>query len=109
MSNKIRLTVGGIQYSIISEDSQEYLTQLGRELERQLDYLAKRNPFLSTTMIAVLAALDGMDSSKKTNLENEGLRGEINRLNEELTIARSEAAAAQRKLEAYGSQNDRRY
>lgn len=99
MANKIRLTIGGMQYSVISEDSQEYLTRLGRELELRLDHLAKKNPFLSTTMIAVLAALEGMDSAKKVSQENERLLNEVNRLLEELTIARSEAAAYERKLQ----------
>lgn len=106
MANKIRITIGGIQYSVISEDSQEYLSRLGRELELRMDHLAKKNPFLSTTMIAVLAALEGMDSAKKESQENERLRSEVNRLLEELAMARSEISSYQRKLQEVSHNND---
>jgi len=52
MLNKIRFVVGGITYSIMSEDSAEYIESLGRELDHKMDALAKQNPFLSTTMTA---------------------------------------------------------
>ncbi len=94
MANKIRLTVGGIKYSIISDDSEEYLRELGRELELRLDYFAKKNPFLSTTMVAVLAALEGYDNAKKAQLENERLKSEVNRLTCELAIQKSNSQIA---------------
>lgn len=94
MANKIRITVGGIKYSVISDDSEEYLKELGRELELRLDYFAKKNPFLSTTMVAVLAALEGYDNAKKAQLENEQLKSEINRLTCELAIQKSNSQVA---------------
>lgn len=94
MANKIRLTVGGIKYSIISDDSEEYLRELGRELDLRLDYFAKKNPFLSTTMVAVLAALEGYDNAKKAQLENERLKSEVNRLTCELAIQKSNSQIA---------------
>ena len=99
MANKIRITVGGIKYSVISDDSEEYLKELGRELELRLDCFAKKNPFLSTTMVAVLAALEGYDNAKKAQLENEQLKSEINRLTCELAIQKSnsQVASADRK------------
>lgn len=89
MENKIRLTVGGINYSIMSDESEEYLTKLGRELELRMDYFAKKNPFLSTTMVAVLAALESYDNLTRTRMENEELKAEINRLIGENTILKS--------------------
>ncbi len=89
MTNKIRLTVGGINYSIMSDQSEETLTQLGRELELRMDYFAKKNPFLSTTMVAVLAALESYDNESKLRLENEELKAELNRLIGENTILKS--------------------
>lgn len=94
MANKIRITVGGIKYSVISDDSKEYLKELGRELELRLDYFAKKNPFLSTTMVAVLAALEGYDNAKKAQLENEQLKSEVNRLTCELAIQKSNSQVA---------------
>lgn len=92
MANKIRITVGGINYSIMSDDSEEYLKEIGRELELRMNYFAKKNPFLSTTMTAVLAALEGYDNAKKARAENEQLKAEINRLVSELAVLKSQAS-----------------
>lgn len=98
MANKIRFTVGGIGYSIFSEDSEEYIHALGRELEIRMDRLAKQNPFLSTTMVAVLAAMDASDALKKTEEQNNELRRQLKEMTERCTIARCEADRLARKL-----------
>ncbi|MDD4699221.1 MAG: cell division protein ZapA, partial [Oscillospiraceae bacterium] len=65
MSNKIRLTVGGIEYTITSDDEESYVRKVGDQLNKRLDELSRHNPFLSTTMVAVLAALEFCDDSLK--------------------------------------------
>ena len=105
MANKIRLTVGGITYSVISEDSEEYLKELGRELDARLEYLAKKNPCLSTAMVAILAALEGFDNAKKAQPENERLKIEITRLASEAAVAKSEASAAKERLKRITGKN----
>ena len=91
MANNIRFTVGGITYSIMSEDSAEYIESLGRELDHKMDSLAKKNPFLSTTMIAVLAAMDAADAAKKAELENAELRRRLDDMTEQYAILKSAA------------------
>ena len=103
MANKIRFTVGGITYSIMSEDNEAYIESLGRELDHKMDALAKKNPFLSTTMIAVLAAMDAADAAKKAELENTELRRQLNDMTEKYTIAKSAADAAEKILESKSS------
>ena len=44
MANQIKLTVGGINYTVKSDESAEYLEQLGDELEERLRRITKRNP-----------------------------------------------------------------
>ncbi|MBE6728170.1 MAG: cell division protein ZapA [Ruminococcaceae bacterium] len=105
MANKIRLTVGGISYSVYSEDSEEYVREIGRELEHKMDKLAKNNPFLSTTMVAVLAALDATDALKKAEAQNNELINEIKALSERCALARSDADHAVRQLEEYKRTN----
>ena len=89
MANNIRFTVGGITYSIVSEDSADYIQSLGRELDHKMDLLAKKNPFLSTTMIAVLAAMDAADAAKKAEIENIELRKKLNDMTEQYTVAKA--------------------
>lgn len=52
MMNQIRLTVGGVKYTVKSDENAEYLNALGNELEDRLRRITKRNPTLSTTMVA---------------------------------------------------------
>ncbi len=106
MPNKIRFKVGGISYSIYSEDSEEYINEIGRELERKMDKLARQNPFLSTTMVAVLAAMDNADALRRAERENAELRKEIKELSERAALARSDADHLARQLEGIRGRNN---
>ncbi len=77
MSGTIKLTVGGITYAVKGEGSQEYLNGLGNELERKMARFARQNPTLSTTMIAILAALEFCEEAKQAKSENEKLKQEL--------------------------------
>lgn len=100
MANNIRFTVGGITYSIQSEDSAEYIESLGRELDHKMNVIAKKSPFLSTTMVAVLAAMDAADSAKKAELENIELRRQLDDMTERYAIAKSTADSLKRQAES---------
>ena len=65
MANKIKITVGAMDYIISSDDEENYVRKIGEELNYKLDTLAKANPYLSTAMVAVLAALEYCDEAKK--------------------------------------------
>lgn len=83
MANEIKITVGGINYKVKSDEPAEYLSELGNELERKLKYFTKQNPYISTTMVAVMAALESLDDAKKVKKENEELRRRVARLEAE--------------------------
>ena len=69
MMNQIRLTVGGGKYTVKSDENADYLNALGNELEDRLRRITKRNPTLSTTMVAIIAALEASDEAKKSKDE----------------------------------------
>ena len=98
MAHTIRIKIGGIPYSVTSDEEEAYVRQLAGELEHKMNTLARQNPFLSTPMVAVLTALDAADAAKKEKQHSEELRLEIKRLTEELTCARLDAEMANRKL-----------
>ena len=79
MANKIRITVGGIDYVIASDDDETYVRKIGDELNAKLDGLARKNPYLSTTMVAILAALDYCDEAKKATVKCEEARADSQR------------------------------
>lgn len=79
MMNQIKLTVGGINYTVKSDESAEYLNKLGDELEMRLRRIVKRNPTMSTTMAAIMAALEASDEAKKAKAELEQLKRQLER------------------------------
>lgn len=105
MSNKIRLTVGGIEYTITSDDEESYVRKVGDQLNKRLDELSRHNPFLSTTMVAVLAALEFCDDSLKATAECNSLKMELKRAVEDAACARLEADEARREIERLGREN----
>lgn len=77
MNGTIKLTVGGITYAVKGEGTEDYLNEIGNELERKLALFAKQNPTLSNTMIAILAALEFCDEAKKAKMEVAALKKEL--------------------------------
>ena len=76
MTGTIKLTVGGITYTVKGEGSEEYLHQLGDELEIKLKSITRNNPKLSTTMTALLAALDFLEEARQAQAELAELKAE---------------------------------
>lgn len=101
LSNKIRIKVGGMEYCLTSDDDEAYVRSLAAELDRRLDKIAKNSPFLSTTMTAVVAALEAYDNAKKQAAQNEELRADLRRALEDTACAKLEADILRRKLEYY--------
>lgn len=105
MSNKIRLVVGGLEYSIVADEDESYVRSVGDELNRRLDQISRRNPYLSTTMVAVLAALDLCDEQKKAQDEADSLRMQMKQYTEEAACARLEADEARREIDRLNREN----
>jgi cell division protein ZapA (FtsZ GTPase activity inhibitor) len=101
MKHTIKVKVGGMEYCINSDDDELYVKTLAAELDRRLDTIAKNSPFLSTTMVAVFAALEASDKAKKQQRENDELRMELKRALEDTACAKLEADILRRKVAHY--------
>ena len=108
MPNKIRLRIGGIEYSITSEDDEAYILSLGSEVEKKMNTILAKSPFLSTTMAAVMTALETMDEAKRIQTENEALRLENKRLLEEAAMARLDADITRRMLVKFTGEEEKK-
>ena len=106
MAQQIKFTVGGIQYCIVSDDDEAYIKSIGAELEHKMDTIAKKSPFLSTTMVAVLAALDAYDNAKKANAEIDRLKLELKSAMELAACANLEAQRLRRNLASLTGETD---
>lgn len=99
MANKIRLTVGGIEYPIVTDDDEVFVQKIGAELNRALNKIAKLNPKLSTTMVAVLTALNYCDCYEKQRMQNETLKQQLKTASDEASCAKIQSEEAHREIE----------
>lgn len=105
MANKIRLNVGGIDYIINSNDDEEYVRNIGTELNQKLRSLAEECPYLSTTMVAVMAALEYCDTAKKAEKSCDKLKSQHKLASEELACLRLEVDEARREIDRLSREN----
>lgn len=105
--NKIKLIVGGIEYMITTEDDEAYIQSLGAQLNRQLEEIKQDSPFLSTTMVSVMAALKNLDAAQKEARRGQELQAQIKSLTEQAACAQLEAEQALREVERLSLENRR--
>lgn len=103
--NKIKLTIGGINYYVSSNESEEYMQNLEQELNTKLSEISNANSTLSTTMAAVLAALDFADERNSVFREIENLKEELKKSNSDAAAARLEVEESRREIERLSREN----
>ena len=63
-ANRVKLTICGANYVIVSEDEESYVQELGTRLDEEMNELMTKNQAISVTGAAVLKALDYLDDNK---------------------------------------------
>ncbi|MGN1418014.1 MAG: cell division protein ZapA [Acutalibacteraceae bacterium] len=97
--NKVKLNIGGAEYSVLTEDDVKYVSDLGKEVDKMLANIMKENPKISTTQAAVLMALDYADEYKKASASADHLREQIKDYLDDASSAKSKADWARREAE----------
>ena len=107
IKNKVKLVIGGAEYTLLTEDDVKYVTDLGKEVDESLTKTMQDNARISTTQAAILLALDYADMYKKANVSADNLRAQIKDYLDDAANAkgkadwaRHEAENAKRELEA---------
>ena len=96
---KVRIVVCSTEYTLITEDSQEYMDSLAFELDRSLRSLVEGSTRVSMTQASVLLALKYLDMSKKSEQATDNIRGQLKEYLQDAAKARIEANEAQRENE----------
>ena len=99
MANKIRLTVGGIEYMLVSDENEAFVRKIGDDLNQKLNDIKRQNHYLSTTMVAVLAALDYSEQLAKSRQECAQLTQQLKTAVEDAACARLDGEEARREIE----------
>ena len=93
-----KVKVAGATYSIVSDDSPEYMSALAKEVDLKIDALLK-NSNMSTTQAAVIAALDYADSFKKSGTSTDNIKAQLKESLKDVAKAKQEADFYKKELE----------
>lgn len=97
--NKVKLTIAGAQYAIITEDDVKYVSDLGKDVDRAIAQTMKENPYVSVTQAAVLTTLNFADEYKKASTTADHLREQIKDYLDDASNAKSKADWARHEAE----------
>ncbi|KMJ55622.1 cell division protein ZapA [Alkalihalophilus sp. As8PL] len=72
-NQKQRTTVSiyGQNYTVVGQESPAHLKEVAQEVDQKMREIKKRNPYLDTTRLAVLTAVNIVDEYKKLQLKLE--------------------------------------
>lgn len=88
--NKVEVRIAGKDYTLVGTESDEYMQKVGLYVDKKMHEVMRLNNKLSTSMAAVLTALNIVDDFFKCH-ESEGvLRKELKKLQEELNRAKAD-------------------
>ena len=65
MANKLQVKICGQEYTLVSEESREYMLEMADYINRKMSEAQRQNNRLSTSMAAILVALNVADDMKK--------------------------------------------
>ena len=96
--NRIKLNICGTDYIIVSDEKEEYMEEIAKEIDEAMNITLKNNMRVSVTMAAVLTALRYCDESKKSMADADNLRTQIKDYLEESVEARMQADEARNEV-----------
>ena len=98
-STRVRLNICGSEYSVITDDSEEYTISLGQEVDKRIRGMMEENSRLSITMASILCSLSYCDECRKAKDNADNLRSQIKDYLEDSSKARLEADDSRREAE----------
>ena len=97
-NNRVVLHIAGSEYVVTSDENAGYMQELGAQVDKSMRELLE-NPRVSTTMAAVLVALNNADLAQKANDAADNLRAQMKGYLDDNARARMEADNARREVE----------
>ena len=76
MLNRVVVTIDGLPYTVVAEESEEYIRKNAALVDKEIEGIKAATPFSSMTS-AVLAAMNIADKYYKSMAMTEGLRAQL--------------------------------
>ena len=103
--NRLKANIGGTSYTLVSEEPTAYMRELAAQVDEAITAIIEADSHVSTTMAAVLAAVESTDRANKEHAAASALRREWKKLADErerlgnaLAAARAENERLQQEL-----------
>ncbi len=88
--NKVEIRIAGKEYTLVGIESDEYLQKVALYIDRKMNEIMRVNSKLSTSMVAVLTAINVADDFFKAQESDRNFRSEATQLKEELEKLKEE-------------------
>jgi len=82
--NKVELRIGGKDYTVVGTEPEEHIQRVGLYIDKKMCEIMKMNNKLSTSMVAVLTAINVADEYFKLRDSELNLKKELKRLHDQL-------------------------
>lgn len=93
--NRVRLTIADCEFNVVSEDSEDYIRETAAAVDDSVRTLLASGPAMSTTLAAIMSALDFCDKANKEKEAADNLRGQIKACLDETAELRDKLEAAE--------------
>jgi len=88
--NKVQVRIAGKEYSLVGVESDEYIQKVGLYIDKKMNEVMKNNNKLSTSLAAVLTAINVADDYFKVYESEANLKKQLSEALDELKILREE-------------------
>ena len=102
--NKIKIVLSGKEYTIQTDESVSYVTQLAESLDAKIEEYMNQNDSISVTSACMLVSLGLMDDCIKASSDKNNLRKQVIDYLEEATRSRNEITELKKENEALRQQ-----
>lgn len=104
-ANGVEICINGVHYHIATGESPEYVHELAREVDGQLQTLFDRNPSITFNDGAVLCLINYADAYRRNKEGADHMRNQIADYLEDAAKARIELDEANRRVEMLEKDN----
>ena len=104
--NKVELRIAGKDYTVVGTEPEEYIQKVGLYIDRKMNDIMKINNKLSTSMAAVLTAINVADDYFKCRENEENLKKDLQHAREELKALKEERKRLNDENQAIEARNN---
>ena len=97
--NRLKANICGTSYTLVSDDSLSYMRDLVAQVDAQMSEIVTADSRMSTTMAAVLTALQNADKATKETRAAEELRLQLKRVVDDCEHLKDQLASARAEVD----------